>query len=444
MNDIPNAALKSMKILNDAGYEAYLVGGCIRDLLMKRSPKDYDITTNALPEEMKVIFKDYQIIPTGLQHGTMTIIIDKLPLEITTFKSNSNEYIDDKQIKYGRDLKEDLSCRDFTINALAMDINNEIFDYFGGKADIENRIIRCVNSPILRLKEDGLRILRALRFAAVFNFAIDDETSKAIKENKSLLKGMAVERINVELTKLICGKNARQILEQYQDIITVIIPELKPMIGFKQFNKHHCYDVWQHTLIVLENSSATPVMRWSALLHDIGKPECFNKDENGVGHFYQHEIESTRIASEILERLKFDNKSKDIILKLIKNHMDEIIPTKKIVKRRLSKYGEDIFRQILELKKADIMGQAEKYQNRLLEIENVYQIMEEIILAGACLSISDLNINGNDLIELGYQGKEIGEILNNLLDNVIDDRLENDKEELVLFIKEKYNKEGVS
>ena len=275
--------------LTEKGFEAYIVGGCVRDSLMKCTPKDYDITTSANPEEVKNVFKEYRVVETGLKHGTVTVIVRGMPLEITTFRIDS-EYLDHrhpKNVTFTKSLKEDTARRDFTMNALAYNDEKGLCDFYGGKVDIENKIIRCVGDANKRFNEDALRIMRALRFSSVLGFDIEENTKNAMFNNKHLLKNISSERLAGELVKLLCGANVKKILLEYIDIIGVFIPELLPMKGFEQHNRHHIYDVWTHTAVAIENIDASPVLRLAALFHDAGKPDCFFM-KNGEGHFYPY------------------------------------------------------------------------------------------------------------------------------------------------------------
>jgi tRNA nucleotidyltransferase (CCA-adding enzyme) len=316
-----------------------------------------------------------------------------------------------------------------------MDKTGEVKDYFGGADDIKNKIIRCVGDPGKRFREDGLRILRALRFASVMGFSVEPRTSKAAFADKALLKNISAERINAELTKLLCGMDAKAILAEYAEIIGVVIPEILPCIGLAQRNPYHTHDVWGHILEVVANAEATPLMRWTALLHDIGKPRCFALDENGVGHSYGHEAASAEIADEIMRRLKFDNDSRNAIKTLIYAHMDAFAPTKKAVKRSMSKYGKDMFRTLLKFKRADILGHSAEYRRRQDDISACERLMDEVLAENECFSLKDLAADGRDMMALGLKNAEIGRALNLLLADVIDGKVENEKDALIKYYK---------
>ena len=433
---IPNNIQYVLNKLNESNYQAYLVGGCVRDYLLNREINDYDICSDATPDQVMDVFKDHTIIPTGLQHGTVTLVLDKEPIEITTFRIDS-QYKDNRHpesVIFTKDLKEDLARRDFTINALAMDSHSNIYDYYNGQDDLNHRLIRCVNNPNTRFNEDALRILRALRFSSVLSFTIEETTKQSIFDNKELLDNIASERIKIELDKLLCGDNVEEVLVDYVDVIGHVLPEILPMVGFNQHNKHHIYDVYTHTLKVLLNTPKYPIFRWAALLHDIGKVDTFTLDETG-GHFYRHELASTDIARVILNRLKFDNTSKKRILDIVKYHMLQTHLSKKSIKRKLQKVGLDTLNDLIIFKKADLLGKGIDYEDSLVELETYKLLLDEIIQDQEAFSIKDLSINGNDLINLGIQGKEIGITLDKLLTMVINEDLSNDKDSLLSYVQ---------
>ena len=441
--EILNAAKTAINILENAGFEAYIVGGCVRDSVLNKSPKDWDITTNALPNEMLNAFKDYRVIETGIKHGTITVIIKNYSLEITTYRIDGT-YSDNRRpdsVEFTENIKEDLCRRDFTINAMAYNPKLGFKDFFSGKEDIENKIIRCVGNPDTRFNEDALRILRALRFASVLSFDIEENTRKSIFLNKGLLKNIAKERIISEFNKILMGESAKKILTEYCEVIEVFIPEIKDMVGFKQNNKHHHLDVWQHTLETINNAEFDATIRLTMFFHDIAKPMTYTEDSNGVGHFYGHPKYSCEIAKKILKRLKYDNKTVETVYLLISYHDYRVKPEKKSIKKLLSKIGEDNFRSLMKVQEADILGQNPLFAYEKLEtLKLVNTLFNEIIEENMCFSIKDLNINGNDLIGLGIpKGKVLGEILNNLLEMVMDEKISNDnnilKIEALNFLK---------
>ncbi len=428
--------------LNLHGFEAYMVGGCVRDMLLHRPAKDIDICTNALPLETINCFKNHKIIETGLKHGTITLMLDKTPYEITTFRTDG-EYLDNRRplsVQFVSSLKEDLMRRDFTINAMAFCEKKGVIDYFDGKKHLSERLICAVLQPDIRFNEDSLRIMRGLRFASELDFSIEDNTAKSILKNKYLLKNIALERINIELSKLLTGKNPYAVLCDYRDVFAVFIPEIREMFDFLQHNPHHLYDVWIHTITAISKSKNDIFVRLALLFHDIGKPRTFSLDENGVGHFYGHAKLSHEIAKAALKRLKFDNKTIETVLLLIKYHDNVIEPTKKSVKRMLNKLGYENFLRLIEVKKGDNLAQgAINLQERFASYDIIISILDEIIAENECFSIKSLEINGNDLIKLGFSpGKQIGNILNEVFEKVLDESLKNEKTELVSYVNNKY------
>lgn len=438
---LPKEVSFALNMLCSNGFEAYIVGGCVRDSLMSQKPKDYDITTSALPEETKKVFKGFNLIETGIKHGTVTVIIDGTPLEITTYRVDSG-YSDNRHpdsVNFTRSLQEDAARRDFTMNAIAYSDSGGIKDFFNGQADIQNGIIRCVGDADKRFNEDALRIMRALRFSAVLGFSVEEDTKKAIFKNKALLLNISAERLASELSRLLCGKNAGKILTEYIDVLGVIIPELLPMKGFNQHNCHHIYDVLEHTAQVVDNIPPSVDLRLSALLHDIGKPLCFALSEDGVGHFYGHAKISAQLSLEITTRLKYDNQTKDAVVTLVKAHDVQIENTEKAVKRALNKYTPEIFSKLILLKRADNFGQNPEYRFRQNGYDELEKTAQKILSEKQCFSLKNLEVNGNDLIQLGIKPSlEMGNILNTLLDKVINGELVNDKRQLSEYVADNY------
>lgn len=434
----PHSVQNLLAVLNANGFSAYLAGGCVRDALMKREPHDFDIATNALPEQVQELFKNYTVIPTGLKHGTVTVVVDGLPVEITTFRTDG-KYTDNRhptEVFFAATFKEDAMRRDFTVNAMAYAPCEGLLDYFGGKTDIDNRLIRCVGNARERFNEDSLRILRALRFASVLDFDIEAETSRAVRASADLLKNVSAERIREEFVKLICGKNAVNILMRYSDVIGVFIPEVLPMIGFEQYNSHHIYDVWEHTVKALGSIPPLPHLRLAAFFHDMGKTDTFTTDENGVGHFYGHAEQSCIKARNIMQRLKLDNNTTDRVLKIIRYHGIDIEENERSVKKYMSKLSTDGFFDVLAMNRADAMAQSEEYAYRLRHFDMLESIANEVMRKKECFSLSELAVNGIDIMELGIpQGKKIGCILDCLLTLVIDNTLPNDKAVLTEYVK---------
>lgn len=433
MIKIPKNINKVLTDLHKAGFEAYIVGGCVRDSLMGKTPMDYDITTSALPWQMKEVFEDHKIVETGITHGTSTLIIEGNPIEITTYRIEDG-YSDNRhpdKVEFTSNIKEDMARRDFTMNAIAFNYEDGIVDYFGGQEDIKARIIRCVGRPDARFKEDALRIMRALRFAAVTGFEIESDTLLEANNNRELLKNISAERVRDELCKLLCAKNTKKVLTNGAEIIGTIIPEIVEAIGFNQKNPHHVYDVYEHTLGVVDAIEPKLELRLAAFLHDIGKPRCFSQDEEGIGHFYKHELVSAQITQDIMERLKFDNATKASVVELVKNHGVEIATTEKSVKRALNKLSPETFLDLLKLKRADNLGQGQQYWCRQEKYNQLEEMAKSIIERKECFSLKDMELDGDDLLAMGMNpGKEIGEILENLLEAVINEDVPNEKEVL--------------
>lgn len=427
--------------LENAGFSAYLVGGCVRDMLMDKPVHDFDITTNARPQQITEVFSADKIIPTGLKHGTVTIIYNGQPFEVTTFRIDG-EYSDSRRpdnVIFTDDLRLDLARRDFTMNACAMDLKGNIFDPFGGKNDIENRLIRCVGNPRERFEEDALRILRGVRFASVLGFEIEKDTADAIHNMKSNLDRISAERISVELKKLLCGENSLAVLMEYRDIIGQIIPELIPAFDHDQHSPYHKYNVYEHTARAVcsipTDIDDAETLRLTMLLHDVGKPASFRLDENGRGHFKGHAKVGAEMALDILHRLKFDNNTINTVYEIIYHHSDDI-QTEKHIKRIVNQIGLEKF---LMLIKAKIADNSAKHSFVLSENEEFLQLAEtakKLVAENSCMSLSQLEINGNDLIELGFNGKSIGECLNNLLELVIDEKISNNREMLLDYARE--------
>ena len=438
---IPPKVNKAMEILRAKGHTAYVVGGAVRDYVRGADTgTDWDITTSALPEETETIFSGYRVIEAGMKHGTVTVLLDGEPLEITTYRVDGG-YSDHRhpdEVRFTRSLREDLRRRDFTMNALAWSPAAGLVDCCGGVSDIAAGIIRCVGQPDRRFQEDGLRILRALRFASVLGFRLEADTAKAVHRNRGLLAAIAAERVQAELTRLLCGQNAEAVLLEYGDVLAVSIPELAPMFGFQQHNPHHDRDVWAHTAAVVAAAPAEPVLRWAALLHDVGKPACFSLAYDGIGHFYGHAQHSTGLANEILTRLRLDRDSRERILALIRCHDLPIPPEAKPVKRLMNKLGADAVRQLICLHKADTAGQSPLCAGRIQEYDRVEAVRQALLAQAACFSLKDLAVNGRDLLSLGLTGREIGQALEYCLNAVIDERLPNEKQPLLEELRQRY------
>ena len=432
---VPEKAEIIFELLQTKGFECFLVGGCVRDMIMGIEPHDIDITTNATPDEVKAVFSDFHTLDIGIKHGTVTVMNDGEPVEITTYRKEST-YSDGRHpdaVTFSKNINDDLSRRDFTSNAIAYSPSVGIVDPFSGMDDIENKILRCVGNPVERFEEDSLRILRGLRFASVLGFSIDKATEEAMYSCRELVNIVSPERIFTEISKLICGKNAGKIISRYSDILAVALPEIKDMKGFEQHNFHHIYDVLNHTAKVVDSVYPAVDLRFAALFHDCGKPDCFSIDENGVGHFYSHASISGRKAEEALTRLRCDNATKEKVVKLVKIHDTPIEPDSKTVKKKLQKYGEEIFFDLIKLQRADNMGLSPEFLYRQETYDKLEEIARQVIEENQCFSLKDLAVGGRDLISLGLKGKDIGTALDELLKAVIEEKCNNDKESLMLY-----------
>lgn len=430
---IPAGATEIIAVLKSNGFDAYVVGGCVRDSLLGKVPKDWDICTSAKPDDVIRCLHNRRIIETGLKHGTVTVVVDDDQYEVTTFRIDG-KYSDNRRpdsVQYVSDVKEDLARRDFTMNAIAYNDDEGLIDPFGGASDIANRTISCVRNPDDRFREDALRIMRALRFASVYGFSIDEATTWAIHQNRNLLHHIAVERITAELSKLICGDGVLNVLLTFSDVMATIIPELEPCIGFNQNNKYHCYTIYDHIAVAVANSMGDDlVVRMALLLHDIGKPCCYTEDENG-GHFHGHGVFSHDLAEKALSRLRFDNKTRDAILELVLYHDSLIEPTPKTIRRWLNKIGFEQMNRWLRIRIADIKAHAPGTQgDKILKCTDIGILMVNEM--NHCFSLKDLEINGREVMALGVpEGKQVGFILNTLLNLVINGDIPNNKSLLI-------------
>lgn len=436
---LPPQVTKAMDLLAHNGYECYAVGGCVRDTLRGIAPHDWDLTTNAQPAQMQQCFAGYHTIETGLQHGTLTVMMDHMPLEITTYRIDG-VYTDHRRpdkVSFTDSITDDLARRDFTVNAMAYHPKCGLVDPFGGKDDLQQKRIACVGKPSERFDEDGLRILRALRFASVLQFSIDPQTDAAIRQQKDLLKHISAERIFVEMTKMLCGQAAERLLLAYPDVICTVLPQLQPMVGFDQQNPYHDHDVYTHSCKATAATPAIPILRWAAFLHDSGKPHTFTKDERG-GHFYGHAQISEDIARQTLHQLKSDRKTLDAVVTLIRHHDMVFSGSVKQIKRMVNRIGDERTEQLILLHRADVSAQAEHLvAERIAATDALLHTLAELRQQNACMTLKDLQINGKDLIAMGVQeGKHIGACLNAIMNDVLDERLPNERNSLLTAAKQ--------
>mgnify|MGYP002623905335 CR=1 FL=1 len=429
---LPPNVLAVIDRLTENGFEAYAVGGCIRNFLLGTQPKDYDVTTSARPDEMKRVFEDFRTVETGIKYGTLTVISDGMPIEVTTYRVDG-EYTDNRRpdnVTFTTRLAEDLKRRDFTINAMAYNPSVGIVDIFGGRKDLESGMVRAIGEPDERFNEDGLRILRALRFASCCGLTIEGKTSDSIHRNKRLLENIAGERIASELNKLLCG-DCENIIREFYDVFAVFLPEIAECHGFEQHTKYHDRDVLEHIIATVGAVEPVPHLRLTMLLHDIGKPEYFTVGEDGVGHFKGHAKGSMRVAERFLKRLKYGNDISGRVMSLVETHDIIIENRKSLIKRYLNRYGNDMFFDMIKVHIADDMGKVPQCRERIKIYNAAADTAREIIAEQECFSLKDLAVNGNDIKALGFSGADIGKILNSLLELVIDEKCMNERGALI-------------
>ena len=433
---LPAPALYCVTALENAGYKAYAVGGCVRDHLMGLDPHDYDLCTSATPEQIAAVFADYQLVRSGEKHGTIGVVIEGNVYEITTFRTEGT-YSDGRHpdnVAFVTDLKTDLARRDFTVNAMAFSPRSGYADPFGGRLDLENKVLRAVGDPETRFREDALRILRGVRFALRFNLTPDEETLKAMLELAPTMEQLASERIYSELSGILPLLTAESI-QTYKPILTQVIPELNACVDFDQHSRHHAYDVYTHTAHVTEATGENLALRLAALLHDIGKPVVFYQDEAGAGHFPDHARVGAEMADAILQRLKAPNQVREQVVFLISHHMTPFEPDRVLLRRRLSQYGTENCRLLLQLQKADycskgVVGDGPDY-------DAIEEMLEELVQESGCLQTKDLAINGHDLLELGFApGPKLGQAMQAILQLVIEETIPNEKQALLEKAKE--------
>lgn len=430
---LPNPVLECMQALEQAGFCAYAVGGCVRDSLLGQVPHDYDLCTNAAPAQICQIFSSYPLVRSGEKHGTIGIVIDKTVYEITTFRTEGG-YRDSRHpdwVRFVPTVEEDLARRDFTVNAMAYSPTRGLVDPWGGKADLQAHVLRAVGDPATRFSEDALRILRGVRFAVRFGLTPDPDTEEAMFRLAPRMDALARERVFAELCKLLLSVRAADLL-RFAAVLTQVIPELSSSVGFLQHSPHHAYDVFTHTAHVVEAVPADLTLRWAALLHDVAKPACFTQDSTGRGHFKGHAPAGAQMADAILLRLKAPTALRQQVVFLIEHHMLPLEPDKRLLRRRLGKYGEDALRKLLALQRADFSSKGTGKAQEEATFSETERLLDEIMSEDACLCIKDLAVNGKDLIALGYApGKKIGDCLEYLLQQVQDDLLPNKKEALL-------------
>ena len=434
---IPSPVRACMDALENAGFATYLVGGCVRDAYLGLPPHDYDLCTAALPEQTEAVFSHRKLVLAGKKHGTVGVITEDGVVEITTFRLEGG-YEDSRHpqwVNFVTDIEADLSRRDFTVGAMAYSPTRGFADPFGGRSDLDHRILRAVGDPAARFEEDALRILRGIRFAARFRLTVEKATHDAMIALAPRLNNIARERVFEELCRFLLWAKTEDLLT-FAPILAAAIPELAPTIGFNQHSPHHAYDIFTHTAHVTAAVPADLPLRWAALLHDVGKPATFTTDETGRGHFYTHAKIGAELADRILHGLKAPTRLREEAVFLIANHMTKLEPEKKLLRRRLSRFGTDTTHKLLLLQEADMGSKGTGKPKEMAQFSEIRALLGEIEAENACLTLKDLAVNGNDLTELGLEGKQIGQTLHFLLEQVLDEALPNDRGALLAAAKE--------
>ncbi len=436
---LPRDVIGLLQTLQSAGHTAYVVGGCVRDSLLGRTPGDWDICTSARPEEMRRLFADHQLILTGEKHGTVAVVLHGKPYEMTTYRLDGN-YHDHRHpdaVQFVDDLPRDLARRDFTINAMAYSPQSGLVDLFHGREDLQNGVIRCVGNATARLEEDALRVLRALRFSATLGFSIAPETAAAIHRHAGGLAHVSAGRICAELRRLVTGPGAGRVLLQYQDVVAQFLPETNAMAGFWQHNPHHIYTVWGHTAAAVGASAPDEAVRLALLFHDMAKPQCFTRDAAGTGHFYGHAQAGSALCRQAMQRLQFDSETVRLVSQLVLYHDTVLVPQKPAVRRWLNKIGQAQFCRLLAVHRGDTLGLAPAlWPQRLAALQAVEDVLAQVLKEEACFSRKALAVNGRDIMALGVpQGRQVGEVLHKLLQCVLEGRLPNERQALLAYAK---------
>ncbi len=442
--ELPRTVSELIARLENAGFSAYAVGGCVRDTLLARTPHDWDLCTSARPEEMQRVFSGEHVLETGLKHGTLTVVVGHVPYEITTFRTDGS-YTDHRHpdsVTFVEDVAGDLARRDFTVNAMAYAPRSGLVDLFGGQEDLARRVIRCVGVPAARFEEDALRILRALRFASVFDFSVDPETDRALRLLAPSMKRVAAERIREELMKLLCGPGAGRILRAYPDVLSVIVPEIGPMVGYDQQNHHHHFDLWEHTVQVVENIPPRPDLRLAMLLHDTGKPAVRTVDDRGEAHYRGHQAVSAEIAARVTEDLRCDRETADRVIRLVRYHditlrtdSGKVNLDRSFLLRRLNRFGEEDLRTLFQIHRADRIATGHSPREREdARMAERMAALDALLAEKPCFTLKDLAVNGNDLMVLGLRGPALGAALQQLLEAVMDGLVPNEKESLKNYV----------
>ncbi len=428
---LPSYVKTCMDALEEAGFAAYAVGGCVRDACLGLIPSDYDLCTSALPEQTETVFADRKLVLAGEKHGTVGVVTEGGVVEITTFRTEGG-YEDNRHpqwVRFVPDIEADLARRDFTVNAMAWSPKRGLADPFGGREDLEKRILRAVGDPEARFREDSLRILRGARFAVKYHLEPAQDTKEAMFSLAGLMDNLARERVFEELCKLIILADGDDLIA-FAPVICAAVPELAPMVGFDQRTPYHAYDIYTHTAQAVARTPRELSLRWAALLHDVGKVACFTQDEQGQGHFYGHPKVGAEMADRILQRLKAPSSLREEVVFLVKNHMLDVEDDPKLLRRRMSQYGPERYQRLVQLQWADFCAKG-VHTDHPRDFARILEMIREISREHPCLCVKDLAVNGHDMLALGYKGPEIGEKLNRLLTMVLDEQISNDRETLL-------------
>ena len=433
---LPEFVRQCMEQLENRGFECYAVGGCVRDSLLGLTPQDYDLCTDALPEQIRDVFSDRALVLAGLKHGTVGVITDGGVVEITTFRTEG-DYTDSRHpgwVKFVKSVEADLSRRDFTVNAMAWSPSRGLTDPFGGQQDLRHHVLRAVGDPDVRFFEDALRILRGARFSVRFQLIPEENTLHSMMTHAPSLENIARERVFEELCKLLVLVSVDDLL-LFGPILAQVIPELKPTMGFAQHNRNHIYDVYTHICHVTQAVPKDLTLRWAALLHDIGKVNSFSWGDDGQGHFYGHDRLGAEMANEVLLRLKAPTALREEVVFLIAHHMMRPEPDRKLLRRYLSKWGSDRLNRLLLLQQADLNSKG--VPGKYFPLAEIQSVIAELIAENSCLTLRDLAVNGHDLMALGFSGSAIGECLNDLLAQVLEETIPNEKTALLAEVRRK-------
>lgn len=434
--ELSEAAARCLETLENAGFPAYAVGGCVRDACLGQAPQDFDLCTAARPEEMEALFADRKLVLAGEKHGTVGVVTETGVVEITTFRTEG-AYRDNRHpdwVEFVPEIEQDLARRDFTINAMAYSPKRGFADPFGGREDLKNKVLRAVGDPVQRFREDSLRILRGVRFAVRFGLTVEPETEAAMVSQAHLMDNLARERVFEELCKLLPLVTAEDLV-RFAPVLGAAIPELAPMIGFDQHSPHHAYDLYTHVAHVVAAVPGDLTLRWAALLHDVGKVPTFTRDETGRGHFYGHAGAGAELAEDILRRLKAPTALREQAVTLIGGHMTKLEPDPRVLRRRLGRLGWDTVEKLLALQEADMSSKGVDNAGELEQFDRVRAVLARIREENACLTVKDLAVNGHDLMALGLRGREVGGALDALLEQVIEERLPNEREALLQYVR---------